>query len=282
LSDCVHGGETKANGNCTVPAPDDGLPVQCVGYWAQDKHYYIQRYIEATREVRARFLPPVGKGGAAFVDLFAGPGRCRIRDTGRIVNGSPLLALASDQAPFTKLVFSDFDAENINALRRRTAFAGSRVEILHGDANAMVDAIVDRIPAYGLNVAFLDPFGADALKFETVAKLAAVKRMDLIIHYPTGDLKRNIARDPGRARAFVGGDSGEGLSSPSEVAAGIEALKSNLTTHGYTGKAVRSVPIKNNKGVILYHLVFASKHLRGNSIWNSIVRRESRGQGNLF
>jgi hypothetical protein len=52
--------------------------------------------------------------------------------------------------------------------------------------------------------------------------------------------------------------------------------------HGYTGKQVRSIPIKNTKGAIIYHLVFASKNSKGDAIWNSIVKRESGGQGNLF
>src|SRR5687768_5579403 len=101
LSDCEQGGETKDNGNCTAPAPDDHLPVQCVGSWAKDKHYYLERYIDATRAVRAKYLRPAGSrpaGGAAFVDLFAGPGRCRLRESGQIINGSPLIALANAKA----------------------------------------------------------------------------------------------------------------------------------------------------------------------------------------
>jgi hypothetical protein len=67
--------------NCPHAAPD-GLPVQCVGIWAEDKHHYLQQYFEATWAVRKKFLPPDGRGGACFVDLFAGPGRVRVRDTG--------------------------------------------------------------------------------------------------------------------------------------------------------------------------------------------------------
>src|SRR5882762_5998726 len=50
---CAKGGPKKANGNCTNPDPDDGLPVQCVGPWTKDKHHYLRQYIEATRAVRA-------------------------------------------------------------------------------------------------------------------------------------------------------------------------------------------------------------------------------------
>ena len=60
--------------------PADGLPVLEVGPWSAEKHDYLRRYITATRAARARYLPPLGRGGAAFIDLFAGPGRARIRE----------------------------------------------------------------------------------------------------------------------------------------------------------------------------------------------------------
>jgi hypothetical protein len=81
-SGCKDGGETLENGNCTNPGPD-GLAVQCVGQWAADKYYYLRQYIAATKAVRGGFIAPKGNGGAAFIDLFAGPGRVRVRDTGR-------------------------------------------------------------------------------------------------------------------------------------------------------------------------------------------------------
>lgn len=99
-SACRYGGETLANGNCTKPAPD-GLPAQCVGQWAAEKHYYLQHYIEATRSVRSAFLPPKGRGGSAFVDLFAGPGLVRVRESGEIREGSPMVAIRHKEAPFS-------------------------------------------------------------------------------------------------------------------------------------------------------------------------------------
>jgi three-Cys-motif partner protein len=220
-------------------------------------------------------------GGAAFVDLFAGPGRCRLRESGQIINGSPLIALANAKAPFTKVILCELDDENVAALQARTASA-TGIKIIRGDCNAVIDDVIAETPPYGLNVALLDPFRAGDLQFTTVAKLAAVRRMDLIIHYPTMDLKRNVGRDRRTANAFVGSDAAGGIAAPAEVAGGIEKLKTNLVAYGYTGKQVRSIPIRNTKGNILYHLVFASKDSKGDSIWNSIVKRESGGQGNLF
>jgi hypothetical protein len=38
----------------------------------------------------------------------------------------------------------------------------------------------------------------------------------------------------------------------------------------------------NSKGVKLYHLVFASKHRRGNEFWEKITRRTPGGQLRLM
>ena len=47
---CTHGGQTKRNGNCTNPDPMDGLAVECVGPWAEDKHYYLRQFIAASAD----------------------------------------------------------------------------------------------------------------------------------------------------------------------------------------------------------------------------------------
>jgi three-Cys-motif partner protein len=257
-----------------------------VGNWAEDKHYYLARYIEATRAVRAKYLKPAGSrpaGGAAFVDLFAGPGRSRIRETGTIIRGSPLVALAHKEAPFTKVILCDLDEENTRALGVRTVAYRDRVQIIQGDCNQVIGDITAKIPPYGLNVALLDPFSVNQLQFTTIAALAAFKRMDLIIHFPTMDLKRNFGRDQNRVGRFLGTSGSEDqIRTPSDVVKRIETLRTSLGAFGYTGEQVRSIAIKNNKKNVLYHLVFASKNSRGDAIWNDIVKRESDGQGNLF
>ena len=57
----------KKNGNCTAAVdPIDGLPVQCVREWVSDKHYYLERVVDAARYVRRKFNPPVGRGGSQY------------------------------------------------------------------------------------------------------------------------------------------------------------------------------------------------------------------------
>jgi len=97
-NECPRCGTRQDNGNCPKPF-DDGHAVQCVGEWVPNKHHYLSRYIEATWAARAKYLPPKGTGGAAYIDLFAGPGCARIRDTGEIIDGSPLIVLNHEKVP---------------------------------------------------------------------------------------------------------------------------------------------------------------------------------------
>lgn len=285
-SACREGGPTKPNGNCTNPGPD-GLAVQCVGEWAEhEKHEYLRRYIDATRQTRRKFLVP-GRhgrpGGAGYVDLYAGPGKVRLRDSGEVFDGSPLIALGHDEAPFTTVVLCDIDDENVSTLRARTAAHADRTQIIPGDCNAVVDRIVAALPEYGLNIAFVDPFKLEPLHFGTLAKLAALERLDLVVNFPTQDAKRNLQHylKPGNEtldRALGTPAWRESVHSPSDVHRVLDILIAQLEGLGYTGTRNRTIPVTQSTNAELYRLIFASKHPLGDKIWTSVTTHSARGQ----
>ena len=90
---------------------DDGLPLRAAGPWAQEKLDYLARYIavfESSMHAKWRVRN--------YVDLLAGPGKNRIRDTGAVILGSPLLALTT-RYPFTGYHFVELDPGHAEALR---------------------------------------------------------------------------------------------------------------------------------------------------------------------
>jgi three-Cys-motif partner protein len=283
---CRFGGLTKTNGNCTEP-DNDGLAVQCVGAWTREKHDILQRYIAATRAVRAKFLPP-GRGGAAFIDLFAGPGRARVRQTREVVDGSPLIALQHAEHGFSRVVLCEADAENAAALRGRTANWAGRVVIEPGDCNEVIDKLASQVPTYGLNLALIDPFSLKALHFATVAKLAAFQRMDLIVFFPVWQIRRflDVHRKmygPWLTRALGTDEWQRVLRRFSDAPQLIPLFHRQLQTQfSYTPENTYSAPIRGDNRTALYHLVFASKNPRGDRIWESVTRRGGGGQGRLF
>ncbi len=97
---------------------EDGLWVEDVGPWALDKLKIVTDYIQASSATRRRYL----QSGAAYIDVFCGPGRSKIRTTGKYIDGSPVAAFKKAEgslAPFNDMYISDVDADLQGSAERR-------------------------------------------------------------------------------------------------------------------------------------------------------------------
>jgi three-Cys-motif partner protein len=270
-------------GNCTRER-EDGLPVQCVGEWAKEKHDFIRRYIEATGGPRKNYASK-GSGGLCYVDLFAGPGRAFVPKTNEFIDGTPLIAAKASLQSYTSMVLCDLADANVEALRVRLA-GRQGVHIVPGDCNEMIEVIASYIPKHALSLAVVDPFGASALSFETIRRLAQFGRMDLIVHFPTTGIKRNFEKADYGATIdrFLGLTTWrDDVRSADEVVRLIPHMKRQLAALGYeSDHEVRDIEVRNDQRGILYHLFFASKSPLGNKIWKSIARTSATGQREMF
>jgi three-Cys-motif partner protein len=284
--DCSRCGRRTKAGNCPAPL-DDGHPVQCVGEWAViDKHAYIRQYIDATWAARRKFLESRGRypaSGAGFLDLFSGPGRVRIRDTGEVRDGSPFLALDHTKAPFTRVVLCDLAPENAAALLYRTRAHERRVKVFEADANEIIDKLVAELPSHGLNLALVDPFALEPLRFETLARLSRVQRMDILLNFPTSDIRRNLQLyqqqdNDALDRALGTREWREIVTTRKDVPKLAELLVRQLERLGYTGKLNRTIRVTNSKEGELYRLMLLSKRELADNIWQSITKNTPGGQ----
>ena len=66
-----------------------------------------------------------------------------------------------------------------------------------------IEEVAVLVPSLGLNIALIDGFGAKTLKWATVERLARFQRMDLLIHFPTNTIKRNLANPTAPGFEFV-------------------------------------------------------------------------------
>jgi hypothetical protein len=121
--------------NCSHKGAD-GEVVQCVNMWAERKYYYLDRYLTATKPARKKYAK---NGNAVYIDLFAGPGACRIKKTKEEILGGALRVIKAEE-PFNRIILNDLAHDNYIALKMRTP---SRAEIHNKDANAVIDNIVD-------------------------------------------------------------------------------------------------------------------------------------------
>lgn len=236
----------------------------------------------------------------AYVDLFAGPGKCIDRETGKVFLGSPLIALTT-RHPFTDYFFADCDQMKIEALRKRCGASpcGDRVQASVGDANIVVQDVVRQLQGVqSLNLAFLDPYGLE-LRWNTVSQLAAISRMDLIIHYPQMGLTRSmpLAVDkPGVSDAdqFFGGMEWRKIYQAYRRREQgfihrqlMDHYKRKLSDLGYQetfrDDEVGLEPLMVSERLVpLYRLLFASKHPLGMKFWREVTTRNARGQKRLL
>ena len=191
---------------------DDGLTNLDVGSWAERKYRLVGVYVSLfSRSMKDKWDHRV------YIDLFAGPGRSRVRETTRILPASPAIALSVDY-PFTRYLFCEKVEEYVSCLRMRCErdFSDSDVKIIHGDCNLEVNEILAQIPPHGsnskvLSFCFADPFKVSDLQFATIEMLST-RFVDFLILIPTGmDASRNCSRqlhneNPTAIDAFVGTD----------------------------------------------------------------------------
>lgn len=272
---------------------DDGLETPEVGSWAEEKYRLVKLYASVfTTSIRDKWDELV------YLDLFAGCGRARLRDSGRIVPASPFLALTLEH-PFGRYIFCERDFDLLNVLQRRVQ--GEHPEIdaryIQGDVNQQAPRILGQLPRPSsqykvLAFCFVDPFGLKNLHFETLATLAD-RYMDFLVLVPTGyDATRNEERYLEEDDETVG----RFLGLPGWREEWVLAKQSGRTfdrfmtdTFGqcmsslhYIYEDIDSTQLvrSTEKNLRLYRLVFFSRHKLGAKFWAE-VRKSASPQRNL-
>jgi three-Cys-motif partner protein len=179
-------------------------------------------------------------------------------------------------------------------------FVGDGNSIAQEISNQIIDIDRQYIPGrwHSLNLAFLDPDGLE-LEWKTVATLAQINRMDLIIHYSQNGLTRNLEQcyksdEETIIDRFFGDRTWRKVYQDSKKSqAGVHRLlidhyKAKLQALGYVevlrDDETGDEPLIRNakKNAPLYRLLFASKHPLGHNFWKSVTRRDVHGQQRLF
>jgi three-Cys-motif partner protein len=258
--------------------PADNLIVDEVGEWALKKHACVRRYIEIASATRTKYVPPPSwRAGATYIELFCGPGRSLIRDTTRIIDGSPLVAYKAAQAsgvPFTQIHLNDADPARSAAVEKRLGALGSAPICCSHPASLAVDKIVAALNPRGLHFAFLDPYNLGGLSFDIIRKLSKL-RVDMLIHVSVQDLQRNLdeySRTGGVFDTFAPGWSNHvdrNQSTNSVRAALMNYWLSEIRKLGkMPAKGVEL--IEGPGGQRLYWLVFVSGHRLARKFWEAI------------
>ena len=268
---------------------NDGLPVRDSGTWIREKLYYLGRYLK----IFSVGMKNKWGGRLNHVDLFAGPGRCRIRGTQKEIDGSALVALLGFD--FAKYFFFEADRACFEALdtraRNRAPDRYGNVKMIYGDCNDTIEQV--EIPSASLGLAFIDPTGISQLSFDTVRKLTNDRQIDLIINFPEGmGIRMNLFQytqtETNALNRYM--DSArwkqryeQSLTSFDQACTEIaKEYLDNLGSLGYIAVDSDWIPVKTDQNTLLYYLLFASKNPRGNDFWRKIKRIGPHGQRELF
>jgi len=266
---------------------DDGLPAGEVGIWAKDKHSRLRRYLDISRAARKKFLAGASKS-AAFIDLFCGHGRARVKQTGEWIDGSAVAAWKislEGGAPFSDMYVADRDPQCRAATVERLKILGAPVRETPGTAIEAAATIAKIINPHGLHFAFVDPFSLGALDFQILRSLARIKRVDMLVHVSAMDLQRNLDANLGsEAAAFDAFAPG--------WRENIDTNRSRLETRRQLVEYWRSLVeglgkspsermelITGNSNQPLYWLLLIADSALAHRFWNAATHT---GQGDLF
>jgi three-Cys-motif partner protein len=254
---------------------DQGLWVENVGPWALDKLKIVTDYIQASSAARRQYLG----SGAAYIDVFCGPGRSKIRTSQKFIDGSPVAAFGKAKgslAPFTEIHISDADPDLLSSSEKRLTGLGAPVYATPGPASVAMPRIVQKLNSSGLHFAFLDPHNLGTLSFDLFETLARLKRIDIIVHVSLSDLQRNADRYTSAAHnefdRFAPGWRDQirtDINQKALRAAILQFWSDKVMALGLP-RAEHCELITGTKNQRLYWLIFLGKHNLAHNLWSKI------------
>ncbi len=263
---------------------DDELTCPVVGKQAEEKHGLVSFYAKLfSTGMKDKWHERV------YIELYAGSGYSKIRDTSRTIAGSPIQALTLEH-PFDKYIFCEKNPKNLDALKVRVEKTAPLVKVAYilGDCNQRVDDILAEIPPHSashrvLSLCFVDPFDI-GIKFETLRKLSAKYVDFLVLLALYMDANRNmdnyVKDEAVKIDEFLGSKTWrerwkarmlEGIKFPQFLAE--EFSKSMKMLHFQPQPFYKMKPITiPEMNVRLYTLALFSRSPRAYTFWDQVLK----------
>jgi len=272
---------------------DDNLYIDEVRSWSEDKYSLLGGYCDIfTSGMKNKW------DNLVYIDMFAGSGYARFKETRKIVKSSPLIALSIPNK-FDKYIFCDIEEAKLSALKDRVELYYPYINTAYvvGDCNDKVDELLNEIPIPSTNntvltFCFADPYSLN-LKFNTIKKLSknGNQRIDFLILLALHmDANRNfiyyINENNNKIANFLDDDRWKSefvdssLTENNFVQYLYNKYNENFKNLGYV-KPENPFQIRStDNNLPLYYLAFYSKHKRGNDFYKKIQKYSTK-QGSL-
>ncbi|MBI1770011.1 MAG: three-Cys-motif partner protein TcmP [Bacteroidetes bacterium] len=276
--------------NPQIEVAPDGLHTPTVRQWSLEKYKLVGSYCDIfTSGMKNKWDQLV------YIDLFAGAGYAKIKETGKTYKNSALLAM-SIPSPFTKYILCEQDNERFEALETRVKrdFSHLNCELIKGDSNQNYTKVVKAIPSFKkgntlLPFCFVDPYSLN-LNFATIKSLSSGLMDFLILQALHMDANRNfesyIKDENTRISEYLGVNTWRELFEKDGAKYRKDFVKfladqyqEQMEKLGFQ-KAKHMHQIRSNeKNLPLYYLSFYSKNPRGVDFFKKVQQRVTGQQG---
>ena len=271
--------------NCQIEVQSDGYAIADVRAWSLQKYKLVGSYCDIfTSGMKNKWNQLV------YIDLFAGAGYAKIKETQKIYLNSALLAMSIPN-PFSKYILCEQDKEKFKALKARVErdFSHLNFELILGDSNQNVNRVVNAIPSFGkgntlLPFCFVDPYSLN-LNFSTIKTLGGRILMDfLILQALHMDASRNfeiyLREENSRISEYLGIENWRELLQAGKVKYNKDFVRfladqyqNQMIRLGYQKDQLVHQIRSNEKNLPLYYLSFYSKNPRGEDFFKKVVKR---------
>jgi three-Cys-motif partner protein len=261
-----------------------------VGYWTEIKLQILQKYAKAYAQVlnNQSWIKHV-----AYIDGFAGAGLHISRESGKLIAGSPALAL-SIRPPFSHYHFVEMDAAR--AKRLLDMGDDKDITVYQGDCNEVLLQEVFpqcRYEDFRRALCLLDPYALNP-NWEVVETAGRMRSIEIFLNFMIMDANMNVlwknpesvAPDQAqRMTRFWGDDSWRAAAYKTEpgLFGPMEEKTSNETIVAAYRKRLKEIagfkyvpeplPMRNSCGAVVYYLFFASPNRVGNGIAEYIFKK---------
>jgi three-Cys-motif partner protein len=222
-----------------------------------------------------------------YLDVMAGPGLCKLEETGEEFPGSPFVALEHE---FHEFIFIEDNPQLADALKQRVAkhpkarlvklLPNNWVEVLkQGRLQFSDDTLV---------VAFVDPTGISQVPMQAVLRLAKNRHIDLLVTIQhslgiTWNVPQYIRSAGGKTALDAFLDSRDWRNWNWKEASqftrmAIDAFSRRIQQEGFILTRHISVP----EDQPLYRFTLFSRHQLAEKFWNETLKIDETGQRELL
>lgn len=259
-------------------ADDDelGFTPDEIGEWSERKIKIVTDYAREFAKIVTK-----NKFHTHYIDGFCGGGVHLRKETQERIRGTAVRIVEEVTPPFANYHLVDADPEKAAAMEKRLA-GHAKAKVYPGDANSvLLDDVFPKVQWANFDRAlcYLDPYRI-LLKWEVLVRAGHSRAMDVILHFPTGDIQRNVLRharstvletDIERMNAMWGDSSWQDVAYvPVSTLFGedlekapidnlLEAFRIRLKNEAGFKFISKPLAMRNKTNAIIYHLIYASQ-----------------------